>query len=220
MRTNPFNDAWDFFWGNTPDHINNLGGALRYLFIVIFWAALAASIWIARRNWQQDPAQRTSEHLWTYGIRVLMGCMWFQGSLWKLPLPLSGGLKFWLEEEIPHAAFRWHAWLIQHVVAPNLYILNTPIFLIEFCMGIAFILGFMVRPAALVGILFTLQLWLGLYLHPHEWPWLYAFLIFVQAFFIIHRAGNSLGLDALLARNPVGPFAGDGFVARMYRRFA
>jgi hypothetical protein len=61
-------------------------------------------------------------------------------------------------------------------------------------------LGLFVRPMAAVGILFTLQLWLGLYQHPQEWPWEYMFLCFMMGFFLVDRAGMSLGLDALLAK--------------------
>ena len=81
-------------------------------------------------------------------------------------------------------------------------------------------LGFLVRPMGIVGMLFVLHLWLGLYLHPNEWPWLYIFLIFVQGFLVLNNAGRSLGLDDLLARTPRGLFVGDGSIARVYRRVA
>jgi hypothetical protein len=81
-------------------------------------------------------------------------------------------------------------------------------------------LGILVRPLAVLGMLFVVHLWLGLYHHPQEWPWLYVFLIFVQGFFLINGAGRSLGLDAIMGRRPIGPLAGDGVVARLYRRFA
>jgi hypothetical protein len=42
----------------------------------------------------------------------------------------------------------------------------------------------------------------------------------VQGFFLLDNAGRSLGLDAIIARAPFGPFAGDGLVARVYRRVA
>ena len=71
-----------------------------------------------------------------------------------------------------------------------------------------------------IGMLFTTYLWLGLYRQPEEWPWLYVFLIFVQGFFVVTNAGRSLGLDALVARVPSGPFAGDGLLARAYRKVA
>jgi hypothetical protein len=78
----------------------------------------------------------------------------------------------------------------------------------------------LVRPMAAIGMLFTLHLWLGLYKHPGEWPWLYVFLVFVQGFFLMHSAGKSLGLDALWARRPWGPLAGNGLIATWFRRFA
>jgi len=217
VRTNPFYDSWLFLIGDTNDH---KGSGVRYLLVLLFLALLIASALIARRNWQQDPAQRTREHLSIWFMRVMIGCMWFQGSLWKLPLPVSGGFKYWLEQEIPHAAFDWHRWIVQHVLVPNIALLNLPVFLTEFGMGLAFILGFLVRPMAAIGMLFALQLWLGLYRHPGEWPWLYIFLIFVQGFFLLNNAGRSLGMDALLARKPIGPFVGEGLIARLYRKVA
>jgi hypothetical protein len=49
-------------------------------------------------------------------------------------------------------------------------------------------------------MLYTAQLWLGLYRQPEEWPWLYVFLIFAQEFFVVTNAGRSLGLDAVSAQ--------------------
>jgi hypothetical protein len=90
MRTNPFYDAWLFLIGRTGEHeASGIGWLLTALFI----ALLLASIWIARKNWQQDPAQRTMGHLAIWFMRVMIGAMWFQGSIWKLPLPVSGGFR-------------------------------------------------------------------------------------------------------------------------------
>ena len=61
-----------------------------------------------------------------------------------------------------------------------------------------------------LALLFTLNLWLGIYNQntgPAEWPWAYVFLMMLNGFFVIHAAGRSLGLDALLRRHPVGPLA-------------
>ena len=99
-------------------------------------------------------------------------------------------------------------------------LINPLVYLTELLLGVAFILGFLVRPMAAIGMLFTLHLWLGLYHHPAEWPWLYIFLVFVQGFFLLNNAGRSMGLDALLARKSIGPIAGDGVVARLYRKVA
>ena len=217
MRTNPFYDAWLFLSGQTDDHA---GSGVGPLLVILFWALFLASTWIAWRNWQVDPAQRTRGHLATWFMRVMIGCMWFQGLLWKLPLPVSGGLRYWTEEISRYAAFDAHKWIATNVLVPALPVLNPLVFLTELSLAVACMLGFLVRPLGVVGMLFVLHLWLGLYLHPNEWPWLYIFLIFVQGFFVLNNAGRSLGLDALIARAPFGPFAGEGLAARLYRRLA
>ena len=217
MRTNPFYDAWLFLIGRTSDHENS---GVGWLLTLLFLALLGASIWIARKNWQQDAAQRTKEHLATWFMRVMIGAMWYQGSLWKLPLPVSGGFEGWTNSLGVNAAFEFHKWVAKAIFVPLLPIINPLVYLTELSLAIAFIVGFLVRPVGVIGMLFVVHLWLGLYLHPGEWPWLYIFLIFVQGFFVLNNAGKSLGIDALLARAPVGPFAGDGLIARLYRRVA
>jgi uncharacterized membrane protein YphA (DoxX/SURF4 family) len=214
VRTNPFYDTWLFLIGRTSDHENSgVGGLLTLLFL----ALIVASIWIALRNWREDPTQRTTAHLATWFVRVMIGAMWFQGSLWKLPLPVSGGLKFWVLQEGNYAAFTIHKWIATNVFVPAL---DSIVFLTELLLAVSFMLGFFVRPMAVIGILYTLQLWLGLYQDPSEWPWEYMFLIFTMGFFYVCRAGMSLGLDAWLARQPFGPFKEHGSLATIYRRLA
>jgi hypothetical protein len=215
VRTNPFYDTWLFLTGQTEDHANSgIGPVLVVFFLVLF----AASVWIAYKNWQEDPTQRTREHLVTWFMRLMIGCMWFQGSLWKLPLPVSGGLQYWTEELSKYAAFDIHKWIATNIFVPLLPLINPLVYLTELSLAVAFMLGLMVRPLAVLGMLFVVHLWLGLYQHPNEWPWLYILLIFVQGFFVLNNAGKSLGLDAVIARAPFGPFAGEGIVARLYRR--
>ena len=217
MRTNPFYDAWLFLIGKTSDHANS---GVGWLLTALFLALLVASIWIARRNWLQDPAQQTKEHLATWFMRVMIGVMWFQGSLWKLPLPVSGGFAGWTKALGDGAAFGFHRWIATNIFVPLLSVINPLVFLTELSLAAAFMLGFLVRPMGVIGMLFVAHLWLGLYLNAAEWPWLYIFLIFVQGFFVLNNAGRSLGLDALIARAPFGPFVGDGVAARFYGKIA
>ncbi len=217
VRTNPFYDAWLFLIGATGDHE---GSGVRWPLTALFLVLLIASAWIAFRNWQQDPAQRTREHLATWFMRVMIGAMWFQGSLWKLPLPVSGGFRYWAQRLADDAAFEVHRWIARNVLLPLLPVIDPVVFLTELSLAVSFILGFLVRPMGVIGILFVTHLWLGLYHNEYEWPWLYVFLIFVQGFFVLTNAGKSLGLDALIARAAFAPFAGDGIVARLYRKIA
>jgi len=217
VRTNPFSDAWLFLVGRTGDHENS---GVGWLLTALFLALLLASIWIARKAWQQDATQRTKEHLAIWFMRVMIGAMWFQGSLWKLPLPVSGGLAGWTGSLAENAAFEFHRWIAKNIFIPLLPVIDPLVLLTELSLAIAFILGFLVRAMGVIGMLYVAHLWLGLYRHPGEWPWLYIFLIFVQGFFVLNNAGRSLGLDGLLARAPFGPFAGEGMIGRAYRKIA
>ena len=49
-----------------------------------------------------------------------------------------------------------------------------------------------------IGALQILNLWLGLYSAPGEWPWTYFFLLLLQLMFAVHCYGRSLGVDAIL----------------------
>ena len=117
MRTNPFQDAFLFLIGSTSDHENS---GVGWLMTALFLALLAASGWIARRNWLQDPTQRTTQHLATWFMRLMIGAMWYQGSLWKLPLPVSGGFAGWTAALADNAAFEFHRWIARNVFVPLL----------------------------------------------------------------------------------------------------
>jgi hypothetical protein len=217
MRTNPFYDAWLFVSGQTGEH---QASGIGWLLTALFIALLLASIWIAASNWMRDPAQRTKEHLATWIMRVMIGAMWYQGSIWKLPLPVSGGFGAAIAPIGEYAAFDFHRWIAKNIFPSVLPVLGPLVYMTELSLAVAYILGFLVRPLGVIGMLFTTHLWLGLYRQPEEWPWLYVFLILTQGFFVVTNAGRSLGLDAMVARAPTGPFAGDGALARAYRKIA
>jgi uncharacterized membrane protein YphA (DoxX/SURF4 family) len=202
MRTNPFFDAWLFLIGATDDH--RALGSFKYVMVVLFWALLAGSIWIALRNWREDPEQRSGAHVMTWICRLLIGSMWFQGCLWKLPLPVSGGFEYWTGQMAQHAAFAFQRDLVKNLFMPNLTIIDPLVFLAELIFAISLILGYGVRLVALVATLYVLNLWLGLYLHPGEWPWNYVFLAIVHVLFATCAAGRSLGVDALVRRHAEG----------------
>ena len=77
--------------------LDDLASQSRNLYLfgaALFLVLLAASLWIARVNWREDATQHTGVHVTTWVCRVLIGCQWFQGCLWKLPLPVSGGFEY------------------------------------------------------------------------------------------------------------------------------
>jgi hypothetical protein len=208
MPTNPFTDMLSFLTAATNDYVKL--GNWRYLILALFWALLLASIAIAVRQWQEDPSQRTGRHLGVWLARVLIGIMWFQGMLWKLPLPVSDGLQYWTEQESTHAAFEFHRTFMKNVVLPYMSVFGPIVFLAELVFAGSMMLGLAVRFVGVLAIAYTLQLWLGLYGDSAEWPWTYIFLALLMFLFVLESAGRSLGADGWLRRNVAAVRDGKG----------
>jgi hypothetical protein len=205
-----FTDVWQFLTGSTGDYLHQ--GNWRYLILALFWILLLASIAIAFRNWQEDSEQRTGRHFGIWLVRVLIGCLWFQGMLWKLPLPVSDGLQYWTEQESTSAAFEFHRTFLKDVVLPNMRLFGPIVFLAELAFAVSMILGLAVRLVGVLAIAYVLQLWLGLYGNSSEWPWTYVFLAMLMFLFVLEGAGRSLGFDAWLRRNVPAVRDGKGLI--------
>jgi uncharacterized membrane protein YphA (DoxX/SURF4 family) len=114
------------------------------------------------------------------------------------------------------AAFEFHREFATNVLVPNLHLFSPIVFLAELTFAVSLILGLGVRLAGMLGLLFVLHLWLGIYQpgDPAEWPWSYMFLALLMFLFALHGAGRSLGLDAWLRRHVAAVRDGTGFVGR------
>ena len=217
MPKNPITDVWQFLTATTGDYLEL--GLWQFPILTLFWLLMIASIVVALQNWKEDPEQRTCRHLGTWLVRVLIGCMWFEGMLWKLPLPVSSGLQHWTEQEATRAAFEFHRTFVREFLLPNLSLFGPLVFLAELTFATSMILGIAVRTVSVLAILFVLQLWLGIYLpgEPAEWPWSYIFLAMLMFFFCLYATGRSLGLDALLRRRVPAVRDGKGFLGRLFQ---
>jgi uncharacterized membrane protein YphA (DoxX/SURF4 family) len=184
MRPNPLNDALQFLMQPA-------------WFTVAFWLLLLVSIALAIVAWRREPPQRTTRNLAIWGLRVLVGTMWWQQTLWKIP-PDFSGLKYWMGQEADHAAILLQGELVRDIVLPNITLFGPLVYLVELAIGVTLLLGLCSRAGALLGLLMGLNLWLGLYSAQGEWPWTYMFLVIIQAIFVIDPPGRSLGADALL----------------------
>lgn len=210
MRTNPFQDTWQFFIGQQPDEL--AVGAWRFVLLAVFFGLLGTGVVIAIRAWREHPQQRTAYHLSLWLFRTMIGCMWFQGSFWKLPpFDPGNGFHYWLQQMVKHGAFDWYQALVRDVLLPAFPLLDPLVWLLEVSFAASLILGVFVRLSGAVGFLFAANLWIGLYRADGEWPWNYVFLAFLMATFSMTAAGRSLGLDAFLhrraaARAPGRPF--------------
>ena len=137
MRTNPFSDGLFFLTEN-------------YWATPAFWVILIVSLTIAVTAFTTLPEQRTVSHLVRYIVRGVVGLMWWQQSLWKVP-PDFEGLRHWTEELVKNAAFSIQSSLIESVVLPNFVPFGYVIYASEVAIGISLIIGLFVRASATAG---------------------------------------------------------------------
>ena len=201
MRDNPVHTFFQFLSGQIPDQMALHG--LRWATVAGYWLLLLGAIGVAIANWRTDPAQRTMHHLTVFGLRLLAAGMWWLGILWKLPLPISPGFRFWLQQTVKYSSLQIHSDLMQGFLA-HIGLVQPLVFLAEMFFTASLMLGFLVRLSGSLAALFTLNLLVGLYNDGTEWPWTYVGIIVSHAMFALEHSGRSLGLDNLLrVRRPV-----------------
>lgn len=183
MRPNPAHDALDFLTKSAwPTGV--------------FWLLLIASVLIAWAVWRRIPEQRSARHGAIWLLRLIVGVMWWQQSLWKIP-PNYDGLIYWMKQMVAHAAIPLQSQAVEAIVLPHITLFAPVVYLAEVAIGVSLMLGLFSRLGAVLGLLMGLNLWLGLYSAPGEWPWTYFFLIVIQLMFVIDPPGRSLGADML-----------------------
>jgi uncharacterized membrane protein YphA (DoxX/SURF4 family) len=173
----------------------------------IFWLLLLASAGITAYVWRAIPDQRTLAHLGNCGVRVLIGCMWWQQTLWKLPPYYTDqpqepfgttGLAYWMGLMGKHAAIPLQADFVNNIVLPHFHLFAPLVYGLEVLTAVSLIFGCFVRLGGVIGALQIANLWLGLYSAPGEWPWTYFFLLLLMLSFALHHYGRSLGIDAII----------------------
>ena len=213
MRDNRIHTFFQVLSGNIPDQLN-LGG-YRWFEVVFYWVLLIGSLSIAYTNWRMDATQRTGTHLSIYAMRLVSAGMWYLGTLWKLPLPVSAGFRYWLGNTVKYSSFQIHASIMQ-VFLDHIALVQPLVFLLETAICVSLMLGVAVRLAGIVGVLFILNLLIGLYNDPTEWPWTYVGIISAHGMFSVAQAGRSLGIDNLLAKRLIPGFRYDGLMGRAW----
>ena len=194
MKHNPLSDVVDFL--QQPGWTT-----------IVFWVLLLASIAIAIYAFTTIWDQRRAIHIWNWGFRLLIGCMWWQQTLWKLPpyytdhpdQPFGAtGLAYWMGVMGKSAAIPQQADFVNNIVLAHFYLFAPAVYALEVLTAVSLMLGIFVRFWGVIGALQILNLWLGLYNAEGEWPWTYFFLLVLQVIFAVHRYGRSLGLDAVI----------------------
>ena len=189
----------------------------------IFWLLGIASLAIAVYAFVTIPSQRRATHICDFVFRFLIGAMWWQQTLWKLPPTYTDhpeqpfgetGLAYWMGVEGHSAAVPAQADFVNNIVLPHFYLFAPIVYGLEVLTAVSLLLGLFVRLWGVIGALQVLNLWLGLYSAQGEWPWTYFFLLVLMLIFALHRYGRRLGLDAIiLARSRSRSILGRIFLA-------
>ena len=121
--------------------------------------------------WRTDPTQRGRSSISASAFFASSSaCMWWQQSLWKIPPHYDWGLIHWMEEMVEHASTALQSTLVRDLVLPNIAIFGPLVYAIEVAIAVSLMLGVATRLGAALGALMAINLWLGLYNAPGEWP--------------------------------------------------
>jgi thiosulfate dehydrogenase [quinone] large subunit len=153
--------------------------------------------------------------------RLLIGFLWFQQVLWKLPPDFgcgpqgAGGLCDWINREVQHPAVPLYATFLKQIVLPNFGFFGLNTVLLESAIAVTLFFGILTRLGGLLGVVQSLNLLIGLAAVPGEWYWTYLMLLLLCGLFMFLAPGRTWGLDALIRQRFVeGPRKGT-FLGRL-----
>lgn len=172
----------------------------------VYWLLMLGSVAIAAYAFATIKDQRSPRHVANWIFRFLIGSMWWQQTLWKLPpyytdhpdQPTTTGLYYWMTALGKSSPIHLQADFVNNIVLPHFYVFAPVVYSLEVLTAVSLILGIFVRFWGIIGALQILNLWLGLYNAEGEWPWTYFFLLVLQLIFALHQYGRSLGIDAII----------------------
>ena len=153
---------------------------------------------------------------WPLGMaRIVIGFLWFQQLLWKLP-PDFGcgpagdqGLCDWMKREIENPAVPLYGQFVENVVLPNIGVFGWLVWFAEAAIAVSLLLGLLTRLGGLLGFFQATNLLVGLAAVPHEWYWSYVMLALFCLLFALTGAGRFFGLDGYLRSRLVRSQAGN-----------
>jgi len=187
MRQNPFSDALAALADS---------GFPKPVFLLLLIGSIAVAVYV----WRSDASQRSIRHVAIWVLRVIVGTMWWQQSLWKVPPHYDWGLIHWMEEMVKGGAIELQSTLVRDLVLPNIAVFGPLVYAVEVLIAVSLILGVASRAGGLLGALMGINLGLGLYNAEGEWAWTYMFLIVIHLMYVIDPPGRSLGVEAVRRR--------------------
>lgn len=129
--------------------------------------------------------------------RLLFGFLWFQQLAWKMP-PDFGGLRQDVEREVHFAIVPAYREVVQQVFLAHFTVLGVGVWTAELLVGLALLFGVFTRLGALLALVLSIQLFLGIAYAPGEWYWAYVMLLMLSVLLVVVPTGRRLGFDQVL----------------------
>jgi uncharacterized membrane protein YphA (DoxX/SURF4 family) len=142
--------------------------------------------------------------------RVAMGLLWLTQLPSKLPVGADcgttgdGSLCTAMTTMVTYSRIPWHGRFIEAIVIPHYKLFALLTINLEWLAGTLLLLGLCTRAGALLGLIQSLNLLVGLAWAPGEWFWPYAMMV-VMHLVILGQARHDFSLDALLRRRQSVP---------------
>ena len=134
-------------------------------------------------------------------LRLLVGLMWLENVVWKVPPDFGErgrtGLYFWTHLSVEFPVFKPFSRVIEHVVLPNFTAFGWAVLMVESALAVLLLTGTAVRLAALLGIAQSIAIGLSVAEAPNEWPWAYAMMIGIHAVLLFAPSTQYAAVDAL-----------------------
>jgi len=130
-------------------------------------------------------------------VRLFFGFLWFQQLSWKMP-PDFGGLRTDVRREVQHTILPGYSTIIQNVFLTHFSILGACVWAAEFLVAMLLLFGLFTRLGALLALILSIQLYVGIAYAPGEWYWGYGMLLMLSFVLLAVPAGRRLGFDQTL----------------------
>jgi uncharacterized membrane protein YphA (DoxX/SURF4 family) len=107
--------------------------------------------------------------------------------------------------------------LLDNLIIPNIQVFGWLVWLAEFWIFLSMLLGLFTRLGAIVSILVSLQLFIGLanIPRPYEWEWSYGTIVLLSIAMLGAAAGRFIGMDAWLRKKLAAPAGRGNLLARI-----
>ncbi len=129
-------------------------------------------------------------------VRIFFGMLWLQQLAWKMP-PTFSGLHEYVVKEAQHTFIPGYSVIIKQVFLTHFTLLGAGVWTAELLVGVMLLFGLCSRLGALLAVVLSLQLYVGLAYAPGEWYWTYGMLVLLALALVAVPAGRRLGVDQL-----------------------